>query len=92
MYRLLLITTVFLVSLLLCHNASGQQAASWSASLEQGAAKQGAGINVRVTARINTGWHVYSTTPHDEGPVATGIEFSKSSPCAYPGKSGNRNP
>lgn len=72
--------TVFpLLALILLSVTSlhAQEAAKWSAKAVTASAAPGGTIEVKVTADINEGWHVYSATVMEDLPVTTTIEFAE---------------
>ncbi len=76
----------FITLFLLATAAFAQEAATWTAKSGTATAKPGDKIEVKVTARLNTGWHIYSTTPVEEGPVPTEIDFAAASALKKSGK------
>jgi thiol:disulfide interchange protein len=83
-YRIFL--TAFILSLIVSSHSMAQEAASWSASAPSASVKPGDKIDIKVTAKLNEGWHVYSTTPVEEGPVPTEIAFAAAAPLKMAGK------
>jgi hypothetical protein len=65
---------------------SAQEAAKLSATIEPATAKKGETVVVKVTAKMNDKWHIYSTTPMNDAPVATSIGFAKAAPVERVGK------
>jgi thiol:disulfide interchange protein DsbD len=79
--------TLFLVAaLFMGASASAQEAAKWSATASSASVKAGETFQLKVRAKMNDKWHVYSTTPMDEGPVATEIDFPAGSDFVRKGK------
>ncbi len=68
---------IFLLSFLLFPlppaTAQIQQPVKWSYEIKQ----NGCEAELRFTARIDAGWHIYSQHTPDGGPVATSFEFEK---------------
>jgi thiol:disulfide interchange protein len=81
-----IILTTFILSFIISSHSMAQEAASWSASAPSAAVKPGDKIDIKVTAKLNEGWHVYSTTPVEEGPVPTEIAFAATAPLKMAGK------
>jgi thiol:disulfide interchange protein DsbD len=65
---------------------TAQEAAKWSAKPAMATVKAGGTVEVKVTADVVDGWHIYSTTPMAEGPVPTEIVFSANAPLTAVGK------
>ena len=63
-----------------------QEAAKWSARPVSSTVSVGATVEVKVTAKLNDDWHIYSVTPMEEGPVPTEIVFAADAPLARTGK------
>jgi thiol:disulfide interchange protein len=63
-----------------------QEAAKWSARASVDRASPGDKFDVLVTAKLNEGWYIYSTTPVEEGPLPTEIEFASRTPLKSIGK------
>ena len=80
------LSTLFFAFLLIATPGMAQEAATWTAKSATTTAKPGDKLDVKVTAKINTGWHIYSTSPVEEGPVPTEIEFSAASSLKKSGK------
>ncbi len=78
--------TVPVLFVLLTASLVAQEAATWSAKASVTTVKPGDKIEVRVTAKLNDNWHIYSITPMDEGPVPTEIGFTKKSVLERAGK------
>ena len=55
--------------------AAAQAPVVWTIAPLHGALKAGATANVRIEARIEDGWHIYSISQPAGGPVATRITF-----------------
>jgi len=55
--------------------AAAQTPVVWMIAPLHGALKPGATANLRIEARIEDGWHIYSITQPAGGPVATRITF-----------------
>ena len=68
----LLLTTIILTTLCM---AQVKNPVEWSFSSKKIDATT---YEVHLTAKIDNGWHIYSQTTPDGGPVATSIEFTKS--------------
>ncbi len=81
-----LIPIVALLSILLTSGVAAQEAAKWSAKPVAATVKAGATVEVKVTADVIDGWHIYSTTPQEEGPVPTEIAFAKGGAFTRTGK------
>ncbi|MCB2203777.1 thioredoxin family protein [bacterium] len=81
-------TSLFLLLLLILplSLSQAQDAAKWSAKPTSATVKAGGTVEVKLTAKLNDKWHVYSVTPMEEGPVATEIVFSEDSPLQKSGK------
>ncbi len=62
-----------------------QEAATWSAKPVSTTVKAGGTVDVKVTADVNEGWYIYSTTPKEEGPVPTDITFAADAPLSRKG-------
>jgi thiol:disulfide interchange protein DsbD len=69
----LIVFVLSLVSVQLV-NAQIQDPVKWSFSAEK---VGGSTYEVRLTATLEEGWHVYSQTTPDGGPIPTSIEFTK---------------
>ena len=72
MKRILTATIFLLVSNILL--AQIQNPVNWTATAKKIADKT---YEIRLTANINNGWHIYSQTTPDGGPVPTSISFTK---------------
>ncbi|MCZ7558592.1 MAG: protein-disulfide reductase DsbD family protein [Bacteroidia bacterium] len=81
-----IILSTALLSLIIFVNGRAQEAARWSATAPSAAVKPGDKIDIKVSAKLNEGWHVYSTTPVEEGPVPTEIAFADTAPLKMAGK------
>ncbi len=81
-----LIPALFLLTLMLTSGLLAQEAAKWSAKPAAATVKAGSTVDVKVTAAVIDGWHIYSTTPQEEGPVPTEIEFAEDAPFSRSGK------
>lgn len=71
-YRILFSVAIALTSL-----THAQEAAKWSAAAVSDEATPGGKITIKVTAKVNKGWMVYSTKDYEEGPVPTKIGFAE---------------
>jgi thiol:disulfide interchange protein DsbD len=72
MKKILTATIFLLVSNILL--AQIQNPVNWTATSKKIADKT---YEIRLTANINNGWHIYSQTTPDGGPVPTSISFTK---------------
>lgn len=81
-----IILSTLLLSLIVFVNGRAQEAARWSATAPAATVKPGDKIDIKVSAKLNEGWHVYSTTPVEEGPVPTEIAFADTAPLKMAGK------
>ncbi len=82
-----LLTLSLLLSILFSGmSLHAQEAAKWSAKPVRTTVAAGQTVDVKVTAKLNDNWHVYSVTPMDEGPVATEIVFAERAPLTLTGK------
>ncbi|MDT8324726.1 MAG: cytochrome c biogenesis protein CcdA [Bacteroidota bacterium] len=82
-----LLTFPLLVLMLFSASAlQAQEAAKWSVRPASPTVKAGGTVEIRVTAKLNDNWHVYSVTPMEEGPVPTEIDFAADAPLARTGK------
>ncbi|MFZ1728748.1 MAG: cytochrome c biogenesis protein CcdA [Bacteroidota bacterium] len=77
---------ILILTLMMASSGMAQEAAKWSAKPVTATVKTGATIEVKVTAKVNEGWHIYSTTPQDEGPEPTDITFAGNAPLSRAGK------
>jgi thiol:disulfide interchange protein DsbD len=68
------ITAAFLIFFSNLLFAQVQNPVEWTATSKKIADKT---YEVRLTANINKGWHIYSQTTPDGGPVPTNISFTK---------------
>ncbi len=82
----LLIPALFILTLILTSALTAQEAAKWSAKPVTATVKAGTTVDVKVTADVVDGWHIYSTTTQEEGPVPTEIEFAEGAPFTRSGK------
>ena len=84
-----LFAPVLLCALILCAPAGAQTSADtpvhWSASLPGVALKAGARFEVRVAAKIDGNWHLYSTTQPPGGPIATRFTLLSGEPFSIAG-------
>src|SRR5262249_42617520 len=58
---------------------------TWNVQSAPPSIKAGARFNVKVVARIQDGWHLYSLKPQSEGPIATRIWISEGQPFSLAG-------
>ena len=72
MKKILTATFLLLVSNILL--AQIQNPVNWTATAKKIADKT---YEIRLTANINNGWHIYSQTTPEGGPVPTNISFTK---------------
>jgi len=86
MKRLTVFPLIALVLLTATSLLQAQEAATWSAKAVTASAAPGGTIEVKVTAKINDGWHVYSATVMEDLPVTTTIEFAEGAPITRKGK------
>ncbi|MBR9977234.1 MAG: thioredoxin family protein [Bacteroidetes bacterium] len=82
---MLFVLLVFL-SIFLTPELAAQEAAKWSAKPVAATVKAGGTVDIKVTAHVVEGWNVYSTTPQDEGPVPTEMDFADDAPLLRAGK------
>jgi len=64
----------------------GQEAAKWTAKPASSTVTAGSTVEVRVTAQLIDDWRIYSTTPVEEGPIPTDIDFAETAPLSRTGK------
>jgi Disulphide bond corrector protein DsbC len=76
-------TAAFLVLISNMLFAQIQSPVSWTATSKKIGDKT---YEIRLTANINQGWHVYSQTTPDGGPVPTTISFTKNPLVVIDGK------
>lgn len=69
-----LITTLVFSFLTILVSAQIQNPVKWSATSKKIDAKT---YEIRLTATIGTGWHIYSQSTPDGGPIPTQITFTK---------------
>ncbi|MBE0645869.1 MAG: thioredoxin family protein [Bacteroidetes bacterium] len=81
-----LIPALFILTLIMASSLLAQEAAKWTAKPVAATVKAGATVEVKVSADVIEGWHIYSTTPQEEGPVPTEIEFAENAPLTRAGK------
>ncbi len=81
-----ILPAILILFVLFASTGLAQEAAKWSAKPATATVKAGATVEVKVTAKVNEGWHIYSTTPQDEGPETTDITFPENSPLSRAGK------
>ena len=77
-----LLIAIFLIG----STSFGQEAAKWSASAATPSVKAGESFQLKVHAKMNDKWHIYSITPMEEGPVATEIGFADGGDFSRKGK------
>lgn len=82
----ILTSMLLVVFLLSAATLTAQEAAKWSAKPAAATVKAGGTVEVKVTADVVDGWHIYSTTPQEEGPVPTEIAFAANSGFSVSGK------
>lgn len=80
------LTPILVLTLMFTAAVTAQEAAKWSAKPAVGTVKAGGTVEVKVTADVIDGWHIYSTTPMEEGPVPTEIVFPANAPLTAVGK------
>ena len=85
MKRLLFLPLLAILLPLLSMQIHAQEAATWSAKPVNATVKAGGTVDVKVTADVNEGWYIYSTTPKEEGPVPTDITFAATAPLSRKG-------
>ena len=81
-----LLPAVIVLALAFTSTLSAQEAAKWSVKPVSATVKAGGTVEVKVTADVIDGWHIYSTTPQEEGPVPTEIVFAENAPLTVTGK------
>lgn len=67
-------------------HALGKGKAEWTAQFMPADARAGEGGQIVVTAKIDSGWHIYAPTSPKDGPIATTIALSKDSKSLVAGK------
>src|SRR6476620_10255915 len=72
MRKIFLLSVIVLVSTFL--HAQVKNPVKWNFSSKKIDANT---YEVHISATLENGWHIYSQTPPDGGPVATSIEFTK---------------
>lgn len=77
---------LILLSFLFTPELAAQEAATWSARPVTATVKAGGTVDIKVTAHVVEGWNVYSTTPQDEGPVPTEMDFAEDAPLTRSGR------
>jgi DsbC/DsbD-like thiol-disulfide interchange protein len=81
--RFLIVITLSLAALLL---AAPPDPVAWKLDGAPAAAvKAGARFNVKLVARIQQGWHMYSMKPVDDGPVPTRVWVTEGQPFKLAG-------
>ncbi|MBN1446702.1 MAG: thioredoxin family protein [Bacteroidetes bacterium] len=85
MKRLYTLPLLAIFSVVLLTPLHAQEAATWSARAATAVVQVGSTVDVKVTADVNKGWHIYSVTPMEEGPVPTEIDFAANSPFVRSG-------
>jgi thiol:disulfide interchange protein DsbD len=81
-----IIPAILIFTLMMASSGLAQEAAKWSAKPVTATVKAGATVEVKVTADVTEGWHIYSTTPQEEGPEPTEIGFAAGGPFTRAGK------
>ncbi len=82
MKKIILSGFLFMISHIL--SAQIQNPVDWTVSSKKIADKT---YEIHLTATINKGWHVYSQTTPDGGPIPTSISFTKNPLLTLQGKS-----
>ena len=79
---------LFLFSLLLINSSAlhTEEVASWKVVPSKTTLKAGEAFSIKITVAITKGWHIYSATPMEEGPVATSFEINEESNIVFSGK------
>lgn len=86
-HRITSLTLLLFFSLpLLPSSLSAEEVTSWKIVPSKAKLKAGESFTVKISASINEKWHIYSTTPMDEGPVATSFSVPKESQINFVGK------
>ena len=82
-----LFTSAFVLFLLLsAAQVHAQEAATWTAKPVNSTVTAGGTVEVKVTAKLNDKWHIYSVTPMEEGPIPTDIAFAEGAVLTRTGK------
>lgn len=63
-----------------------ENAVRWTVEAPKGAVAPGGKVDVKLTAQLGFGWHIYSLTQGEGGPTPTSITLPKDQPFSLAGK------